>query len=210
MNNGQLFHLQALANKDGIKPTMIPLGYCEDSYNTVFHADLDKLISYWEFSQGCIPSFIENKKNKPIASLNPVKPVLHNRSFIEKLLGLNKYSPLSSPQNQAFKYLKQKPYINHWHYNESLDLLYPNEPSAKGKKMPKVDVCYGKTTIKSLDKHGNIQTIASSDVHVEVADGRHTLRFIEFVSADLDIPRDIYILINRKNLKWFEEHCKFD
>ncbi|WP_159068487.1 hypothetical protein [Neisseria weaveri] len=150
-----------------------------------FHASLSKIVDFWKFHQLCLPSFLENHFYDEIASRNP-----------------------NGQQPDKFQGIKHgQDYANSSHKigNDSLDNYL----------MPQVSYTDFGYEITYLEKNNVCKRllgmkenkeviIAQSQYSIGFTNGRHRLRYFEFIGA-----QDIFVAVPKHQLTWFQKNCSY-
>lgn len=187
-----IYQIQSLPNNPITnKPYQFKMPPHLEGTHVGFHADLKKLIEFWEFDNMCLPSFIEENFHNPIASLNPDKNGVYPQTFENIEYGEkyeNSYSKRENDKIECF----YMPQVSHNDYSEFeiFDI-----------KEIKKSSCFGLCKKTVLEK----QIIAKSRDKVEFTNGRHRTRYFEFIGA-----KDIWIAIPERQLDWFNTYCKYE
>lgn len=207
--------IQSLPEYNGIKPSMHPNPYKLSKERMVFHADLIKLIYYWRFGVGCIPSFIDS--DEPYAGINPTEIMSSHKDTISKCIcsifskDEKKYEICEEKMDFKNKYFFGSKFKNSNEYSKRHNWLY-HDPVTSTDRTPMMMpvVGYNKSEdplgfkITTLINQNELRLIDTSRYNIEFEDGRHRTRFLEFLGA-----KDIYIIIEKNQFQWFHENCAY-
>lgn len=208
--------VQSLPEHKGIKPRMHPASNKLSGKRMVFHADLDKIINFWRFQTGCIPSFIN--KNELHAGMNPTEKVEVKKTnfwgFIRSIFRrkrLKKYEIIEIKKDFHKKYKAGEKFKNSTQYTDRLIWLYHDHNSSKDPTpmmMPVIDFSTSNSSegfkITTLINDNELKVFDSSEFNVGFENGRHRTRFLEFIGA-----KDIYVIIEKDQLEWFNKYCAY-
>lgn len=193
-------------NKD-IKIIMYGPGISGD-FPMMFHADIKKIIYFWEYDSACIPSFIESENSRHICSLNP-EVDNEKLNFIQRILRYENFK--KNEKTECVDIVCDDEYI------KSSDYWLKDDPTVIRMGMPTVGVTKGKNggiiEIKKLVKAKSLfskglffsETVSTSYISTGFGNGRHRFRFLEFIGA-----KDVWIRVPRSQFQWFNENCKYN
>lgn len=208
--------VQSLPECKGIKPRMFPDPRKFSDKRMIFHADLNKIITFWRFETGCIPSFIN--KNELHAGMNPKEKKEFKQlslwEFIRSIFRrkrLKKYEITEIKKNFHKKYKAGEKFKNSTQYTDRHIWLYHDHNSSKDPTpmmMPVISFNKSDSSkefkITTLINDNELKVFDSSEFNIGFENGRHRTRFLEFIGA-----KDIYVIIEKNQLEWFNEYCAY-
>lgn len=207
--------VQSLPEYKGIKPRMFPDPHKLSDERMVFHADLDKLIHYWRFEVGCIPSFID--KNELHVGMNPQEVIeVRQTNFRESIRSIfpkkdiKKYRITEIKRDFHKSYLDGEDFKKSTEYTKRHIWLYHDHNTSKyptPMMMPVIGFSKSNKPqgfeITTLINN-ELKVFDSSEFNIGFENGRHRTRFLEFIGA-----KDIYVIIEKEQFEWFNEHCAY-
>lgn len=208
--------VQSLPAYKGINPRMHPNPYKLSDERMIFHADLAKIINFWKFEVGCIPSFID--KNELHAGMNPqeveeVKETNFRESihFIFPKKDIKKYGITEIKKDSHKGYLDGEDFKNSTEYTKRHIWLYHDHNTSKDPTPMMMPVIgFGKSNkpqgfeITTLINDNEVRVFDSSEFNIGIEHGRHRTRFLEFIGA-----KDIYVIIEKDQFEWFNKYCAY-
>lgn len=188
---------------NNIKIIMCGPGISGD-FPMMFHADIKKIIHFWEYDSACIPSFIKSQNSRYIRSLNPDADN-EKLNWIQRMLGYENFR--RSEKSECIDIVCDDEYI------KSSDYWLKDNPAVIRMGMPTVGVTRDKKEIKKLVSAKGFfskgllsaETVSTSYISTSFGNGRHRFRFLEFVGA-----KDVWIRVPRSEFKWFKENCAYN
>lgn len=180
----------------------------------IFLADVKKLIHYYKFDRYCIPSFVDNRIDEPIASRNPIIKKAETRfdKFVQ-ILGFVRYEYVEAECLKKYRnkeYIGRKPFFQNMedalkkgYAIEMPKLWYFDTERNNDKKYHIGELTKQKILFKQ--EMSGLRIIDESDYCITVDDGQHRIRYFEMIGAPA-----IYILIPKHQQAWFKQHCSYD
>lgn len=172
-----------------------------------FHADIEKLIAFWEFDNCCIPSFLSYESfARPLATFNPNPKKVEERCKFKNILYGDDYAK-SGEMRHMEEALSRNPItmpeVAYSNINKPYCITV-GETVTKNVKNPSL-----LARLFSRDKFIQQEVrresaIKQSDYCIVFGNGRHRTRHFEFLGA-----KDIWVAIHKDQEEWFNKNCKY-